>query len=138
MSKNPLERIPDTQNKVEQVPTENTREIIPADPDANNWNFRHAPCFRETMMYSIATASVFGLTEASRKSGAIKVGNTFMATFSVVALGTWGLCRYQKRQRHKAVVEGMREEVEKRRTGRYLPVPVNGPAKPSIPAEPSE
>lgn len=27
MSKNPLERIPDTQNKVEQVPTENTREV---------------------------------------------------------------------------------------------------------------
>ncbi|EKX46793.1 hypothetical protein GUITHDRAFT_138132 [Guillardia theta CCMP2712] len=64
-------------------------QVITAEPEATWWNFRHAPCFRETMMYSVSIATFFGLMDARKRKSAIDIGNKTVAVFVVTALGTW-------------------------------------------------
>merc|ERR1719409_2421478 len=56
----------------------NTREIVHADPEQALWGFKHAPCFRESAMYSLAIASMFAGVEMYRKRPPYSVNNRFL------------------------------------------------------------
>mmetsp|Transcript_6202 Transcript_6202/g.15676 ORF Transcript_6202/g.15676 Transcript_6202/m.15676 type:complete len:124 (-) Transcript_6202:168-539(-) len=102
--KGPLERLAPSEANA------NTRDIVPVpEGGVKWWDFTHAPCFRETLLWSLSAATLGGGYEAVRGRGFIKTGNIFVRNFSVVAIFCWGICRYEVMQRHEQVEKGLRE-----------------------------
>eukprot|EP00285_Hemiselmis_virescens_P001855 CAMPEP_0173414596 /NCGR_PEP_ID=MMETSP1356-20130122/84412_1 /TAXON_ID=77927 ORGANISM="Hemiselmis virescens, Strain PCC157" /NCGR_SAMPLE_ID=MMETSP1356 /ASSEMBLY_ACC=CAM_ASM_000847 /LENGTH=131 /DNA_ID=CAMNT_0014376787 /DNA_START=48 /DNA_END=443 /DNA_ORIENTATION=- len=104
MGSDPLKRAP-----VVDTPYGSSREVIPLEKGEEPpwWDFRRAPCFRETLMWSVGGATVLGGMEAIRGRPGVKVGNMFVGTFSFLAITCWGICRYDTRMRHKSVSDAM-------------------------------
>eukprot|EP00277_Geminigera_cryophila_P005853 CAMPEP_0179424444 /NCGR_PEP_ID=MMETSP0799-20121207/11591_1 /TAXON_ID=46947 /ORGANISM="Geminigera cryophila, Strain CCMP2564" /LENGTH=174 /DNA_ID=CAMNT_0021198895 /DNA_START=35 /DNA_END=556 /DNA_ORIENTATION=+ len=101
-------------------PAANTREIVHPDPEQALYGFRHAPCFRESAMYSIVIASGFTVLEVMRKRPPYAINNRlikmsvpapeamFLGTLVPTALGTWFLCRHQLRERRDKMHEALK------------------------------
>lgn len=101
-------------------PAANVREVVHPDPEQALWGFRHAPCFRESALYSIVIASVFSGVELYRKRPPYTIKNrllqmtvpaaeaVFVGTFVSTSLGTWLLCRYQLRDRRDKMHDALR------------------------------
>ena len=47
-------------------------QVVPVQPGAEaEWSFRHAPCFRESMLYSLGGGTAFGVIEVFRRSSCL-------------------------------------------------------------------
>uniref|UniRef100_A0A7S0YK55 Cytochrome c oxidase assembly protein COX20, mitochondrial n=1 Tax=Hemiselmis tepida TaxID=464990 RepID=A0A7S0YK55_9CRYP len=108
MGSDPLTRKPAEDNDTAYG---SSREVIPLPDDAAAWwNLRSAPCFRETMMWSIGGSSLMGSLQIIRRRPAMQIGNVFVGTFTFLSLACWGVCRYETSMRHKAVSEAIVEQ----------------------------
>ncbi|QSL66823.1 hypothetical protein MERGE_001210 [Pneumocystis wakefieldiae] len=60
-------------------------------------NIHHTPCFRNAILYGIASGVILGAIRIAFHVPIIKACHTCVATFCCVSIVSWEGCRYQRR-----------------------------------------
>jgi hypothetical protein len=67
-------------------------------------SIRGIPCLRNALLWGMGTGMVLCLHSFIRHRLASRATNLFMVTFTVVTLGSYGICRYQFEQRQREML----------------------------------
>mmetsp|Transcript_9168 Transcript_9168/g.18608 ORF Transcript_9168/g.18608 Transcript_9168/m.18608 type:complete len:106 (-) Transcript_9168:5180-5497(-) len=88
------------------------------------YDLTRVPCFRDTMLYSMAGASALAALRYSRTRNGMIAADTAVKSFTVFAITGWVLCRYNYRHRRDMIYEGIHRNSPTSDAGQTPPPPM--------------